>query len=503
MLSEVLSASFIGVEGYLLKVEVDISNGLPSFNIVGLGDTAIVESKERVKAGIKNSGYNVSPKKIVVNLSPAHIKKEGSSYDLPIAVGILACNGLVQREKLEEYVILGELSLSGEINPVRGIINGVITARENNIKGVIIPYDNHVEASMIKGVELIPVKKLQDVIDFLNLDKVLENPLKDVEVNLREEIYNLDFSEVKGQAQAKRAMEIVAAGGHNLFMVGSPGAGKSMLAKRLFTIMPDMLEEEIIECTKLYSIAGLLNEKMPLVRKRPFRSPHHTSSNISLIGGGRSPKPGEISLAHNGVLFLDEMAEFSKQILDTLRQPLEDKEVSINRAVYRVKFPSNFILIGASNPCACGYYGQETINHICKCSERDVQKYINKISGPILDRMDLYIDIKRLSEEELLDYSKGESSKEIKKRVEKARSIQKERFNSPKTNSNMTNEEIEKYCKLEEAEKELLKKASKNLGLSARSFDKVLKVARTIADLEGEEKLGRSHLLEAINYRKK
>lgn len=500
MLAEILSASFFGVEGYLVKVEVDLSNGLPYFNIVGLGDAAISESKERVKAGIKNSGYEMFPKRIVVNLSPADVRKEGSGFDLPIAIGILACNGRVIKERLADYIIIGELSLSGEINPVKGIINAVITAKENDIKGIIIPYENYLEGTMIDGVEVVPARNLTDVIKFLNDGSI---PVYEEEKEEVEEYYSLDFAEVKGQAQAKRAMEIAAAGGHNLFMVGSPGAGKSMLAKRLPTIMPEMDEDEVIECTKIYSIAGMLNEEMPVVQKRPFRSPHHTASNVSLIGGGRIPKPGEITLAHNGVLFLDEMAEFPKQIIETLRQPLEDREVSISRAMYRIKFPSNFILVGASNPCSCGYYGEMDSAHTCSCSERDVQRYMSKISGPIVDRMDLYVEIKRLTEEELLEYKDGEDSASIKKRVKEAREIQRERFGGSKTNSNMNQGEIKKFCKLGEVEKELLKKAGRNLGLSARSFDKILKVARTIADLEGIESVGRGHLLEAINFRKK
>ncbi len=500
MLAEILSASFFGVEGYLVRVEVDLSNGLPNFNIVGLGDTAIAESKERVKAGIKNSGYEMYPKKIVVNLSPADIRKEGSGFDLPIAIGILACYGSIVRDKLNDYILIGELSLSGEINPVKGIINAVITAKENDIKGIIVPYDNYLEGKMIEGVEVIPAKNLSDVINFLNKGIILDFGSEE-EVEVEDNYF--DFSEVKGQAQAKRAMEIAAAGGHNLFMVGSPGAGKSMLAKRLPTIMPYMAEEEIIECTKIYSIAGLLNEDIPVIKERPFRSPHHTASNISLIGGGRIPKPGEITLAHNGVLFLDEMAEFPKQIIETLRQPLEDKEVSISRAMYRIKFPSNFILVGASNPCSCGYYGERDSANVCSCSERDVQRYMGKISGPIIDRMDLYVEIKRLNEEELLEYSKGETSQIIKERVVEAREKQKVRFGTSKTNANMSQNEIKKFCKLAKEEVEILKKAGRNLGLSARSFDKILKVARTIADLDNEKNISKKHLLEAINFRKK
>lgn len=498
MLSEVLSASFFGVEGYLIKVEVDISNGLPIFNIVGLGDTAISESKERVRASIKNSGYDFNPKRIIVNLAPAHIRKEGSSFDLPIALGILMAFGLVDSDKAKEYILLGELSLNGDINLVTGIINAVITAKENNIKGIIVPYENYLEATMIKGVEIIPVKNLKNVVEFFNEGKRLEYIEKIIET---EELDEYDFSEVKGQYKAKRAMEIAAAGGHNLFMIGSPGAGKSMLAKRLPTILPKMVEEEIIESTKIFSIAGLLNEKKPIVTIRPFRTPHHTASGVSIIGGGRIPKPGEITLAHNGVLFLDEMNEFPKQLIETLRQPLEDKEITLSRAMYRVKFPSNFILIGASNPCKCGNYGDDR-GKPCNCTEKEVKNYMGRISGPILDRMDLYIDIKRLNEDELLDYSPSEKSKDIRIRVENSREIQRERYGKNKTNSQMNRGDLTKFCVLGKEEKDLIKKASERMSLSARSFDKILKISRTIADLEESKGIKREHLLEALSFRK-
>lgn len=498
MLSKVLSASFIGVEGYIIEVEVDISNGLPIFNIVGLGDMAINESKERVKASIKNSGYDFSPKRVVVNLSPAHIRKEGSSFDLPIALGILIAFGMVSEEKAKDYVVLGELSLGGEVNRVTGIINAVITSKENGIKGVIVPYENYLEAKMIQGVDIVPVRNLKELIAFYNDNKrvVFEEKHSEYE----EEVFH-DFSEVKGQYKAKRAMEIAAAGGHNLFMIGSPGSGKSMLAKRLPTILPKMAEDEIIECTKIFSIAGLLNEERSIITKRPFRTPHHTASNVSIIGGGRIPKPGEITLAHNGVLFLDEMNEFPKQIVETLRQPLEDKEISLSRAMYRVKFPSDFILIGASNPCKCGNHGDDR-GRPCTCSEKEVKNYMGRISGPILDRMDLYIEIKRLTEDELLNHIPSESSKEIRNRVEKSRLIQRERFGKTKTNSQMSQKELKEYCVLGMEEKELIKRASERMGLSARSFDKILKVSRTIADLEEAEKIDKVHILEALSFRK-
>lgn len=498
MLSKVLSASFVGVEGYIIEVETDISSGLPIFNIVGLGDMAISESKERVKAGIKNSGYEFNPKRIVVNLSPAHIRKEGSSFDLSIALGILISMGIVSSEKAKDYVILGELGLGGQVNRVTGIINAVITAKENNIKGIVVPYENYIEASMIKGVDIVCVKTLKDLVEFFNDNKKI--PFQEEFVEYEEE-NDLDFSEVKGQYKAKRAMEIAAAGAHNLFMIGSPGAGKSMLAKRLPTILPKMVEDEIIESTKIFSIAGLLNEEKPIVLKRPFRTPHHTASSVSIIGGGRVPKPGEITLAHNGVLFLDEMNEFPKQLIETLRQPLEDKEISLSRAMYRVKFPSDFILIGASNPCKCGNYGDDT-GRPCTCSEKEVRNYLSRISGPILDRMDLYIDIKRLTEDELLNSNHSESSENIRNRVEKSREIQRKRFGKTKTNSQMTQGDIKKYCKLGENEKEIIKVASERLGLSARSFDKILKVSRTIADLNESKEIRKEHILEALSFRK-
>lgn len=498
MLAKVLSASFFGVEGYLIDVEVDISNGLPMFNIVGLGDLAITESKERVRASIKNSGYDFAPKRVVVNLSPAHIKKEGSSFDLPIALGILMAYGHLKSDKIKDYVVLGELSLGGEINRVTGIINAVITTKENGIKGIIVPYENYLEAKMIEGVEIVPVKNLKEVLEFFHEEKklVFRGQAKNYE-----EKSHFDFSEVKGQYKAKRAMEISASGGHNLFMIGSPGSGKSMLAKRLPTILPQMVEEEIIECTKIFSIAGLLNEDKPIITKRPFRTPHHTASSISIIGGGRIPKPGEITLAHNGVLFLDEMNEFPKQLIETLRQPLEDKEVSLSRAMYRVKFPSDFILIGASNPCKCGNYGDDT-GKPCTCSERDVKNYIGRISGPILDRMDLYIEIKRLNEEELLNYIPSEKSEDIRKRVENSRKIQRQRFGKNKTNSQMTQDDLKKFCDLGKEEKELVKRAAEKMSFSARSFDKILKVSRTIADLEESNRIKREHILEALSFRK-
>lgn len=350
MLSNVLASSFVGVKGYLVNIEVDVANGLPSFQIVGLGDTIVVESKERVRTAIKNSGYDFLPKRIVVNLSPADIKKEGSLFDLGISIGVLTSLGIVQKDKLNEYMILGELSLSGSLNKTKGIINSVITAKENELKGVILPLDNAEEASLIKGIDIIAVKNLKEAVDFLNDEKKMESYKRE---NKDDELkFEIDFSEVKGQEKAKRAFEIASAGSHNIFMMGSPGAGKSMMAKRMITILPNMEEKEIIETTKIYSIAGMLEKG--IMKQRPFRSPHHTASDIAIIGGGKNPKPGEISLAHNGVLFLDESFEFSKNVLEVMRQPLEDGKVTISRANFSAEFPADFILVMASNPCDCG-----------------------------------------------------------------------------------------------------------------------------------------------------
>ncbi|MGB6127141.1 MAG: YifB family Mg chelatase-like AAA ATPase [Psychrilyobacter sp.] len=497
MVSKVLSSSYIGIESYILEVEADIMAGLPSFNIVGLADVAISESKERVRAAVKNSGYEIPARRIVINLSPAGIRKEGASFDLSIAIGILASLGEVENQKLEKYIVLGELSLNGNIRKIDGAINSVICAKENSVSGIILPRENYLEASVIKGVEIIPVDNLVQVVEFLNGKIEIESP--EVETNKKEDTYSIDFKEVKGQIQAKRCIEIAAAGGHNFYMIGTPGAGKSMLAKRLPTILPLMNEDEIIESTKIYSSTGLLTKDMPIINKRPFRSPHHSSSMVSIVGGGRVPKAGEISLAHNGVLFLDEVTEFPRLVLETLRQPLEDKKVSITRAEYRVEMPADMILIMASNPCPCG----NLFENKCSCSLSQINRYQHKISGPLLDRIDLYLEIKKLSREELASYEEGESSLEIRKRVEKARKIQWERFGNSKINGNMTPKEIKIYCKLDNKSKKILIDSIDVFGLSGRSYDKVLKVGRTIADLEGSKNIELPHIMEALSYRKK
>lgn len=497
MKNKIFTSSYLGLESYLVEVEVDISRGLPMFSIVGMGDTAILESKFRVKAALKNSDYEVRPQKIVVNLSPAGIKKEGAQFDLAIAIGIILEMKLLRdpREIVKDYLFIGELSLDGEVKGVTGTINTVILAKEKGFKGVILPYENRNEASLIDGIDIVVVKNITDVVNFI--ENGVKIPFEKIKIE-KDENNVLDFSDVKGQYFAKRAMEISAAGGHNILLIGSPGSGKSMLAKRMIGILPEMSENEIIESTKIYSVAGELSEKNPIVSKRPVRMPHHSSTLPAMVGGGKKAIPGEISLASNGILVLDEMSEFKHSVLEALRQPLEDGFVSITRAMYRVEFKTNFLLVGTSNPCPCGmlYEGN------CKCSNIEIERYIKKLSGPILDRIDLIVQIKRLNEEELVNSKKGESSAEIRERVIKAREIQYKRFKEIRTNSTMTQEELKKYCDIKDEDKRFLISALENLKISARVYDKILKIARTIADLEGKEELERKHLLEAISFKK-
>lgn len=494
--------SLIGLEGYLVNIEIDVSAGIPCWDIVGLPDASVKEAKERVRTAIKNSGYDMQSRKIVVNLSPADIKKEGSFFDLPIAIGILACSGNINKKSIEDTIFIGELSLDGKINKVNGVLPMCIEAKKLGIKRVILPIENTKEAAVVKEIEVIGAKSLIEVVNFLNYRIHIESTkfdLKKLFHNREAEI--LDFSEVKGQENIKRALEIAAAGGHNCLLIGSPGSGKTMLARRVPSILPDLTFEESLETTKIHSIAGILEKNVALITKRPFRSPHHTVSSISLIGGGRIPKPGEISLAHNGVLFLDELPEFNKNTLEVLRGPLEDKVVTISRINASLTYPCNFIFIASMNPCPCGYLGSREKE--CSCSEQSISRYIGKISGPLLDRIDIQIEVSQVKYQNLENNAKIETSQEVKKRVNDARKIQQDRYKKEKiySNSALTPKLIEKYCKLDSKGKQILELAFNRLGLSARAYGRILKVARTIADLANEKNILKTHVAEAVQYR--
>lgn len=499
MNKRVLSSSYLGAQSFLIETEVDISSGLPMFSIIGLGDTAISESRDRIRTALKNSDFKLIPKKIIVNLSPAGMKKEGAHFDLPIAIGIMTTMGFIKDrfEVLDDYLFIGELSLNGDIKPVRGAINTVIFAKENGYKGVVLPVENYQEASLIKGVDIIPVSTLKETALFISTGKIEKPELQNMDIK---EEYVGDFSDVKGQTLAKRGLEIAAAGKHNVIMIGSPGSGKSMLCRRIKTILPPMNEEDMIEATKIHSIAGELTKSMPIISSPPFRAPHHTSTPAAIIGGGKKVVPGEVSLASGGVLFLDEIAEFPRGVLESLRQPLEDKIVSITRALYRVEFKTDFMLLAASNPCPCGFYYE---GDKCTCTQSEVDKYMKKFSGPIMDRIDIHLEIRRLSENELMSETKSESSASIKKRVMKAREIQRKRFGNNTCNGEMTQKQIKKYCTLSNDTKNYFKNVIRVMEISARGYDKILKVARTIADLEGSKNIEKTHLMEAVSFRKR
>lgn len=502
MLSKVNSAGLMGIDGYKVTVETDVSAGMPAFDIVGLPDAAVKEAKERVRSAVKNCGFGFPSRRVTVNLAPANVKKEGSIYDLPIAISYLIATGQLNENAANDCAFIGELSLNGSLRSVCGVLPMVIALRDAEIKNIFVPADNATEGAVVSGVNVFAIENLLQLVSHLEGNETENASFVDVdELFRRAETHILDFCDVRGQNHVKRALEIAAAGNHNALMLGTPGTGKTMIAKRIPTILPDMNLDEALEVTKIHSIAGLLPKDTPLITTRPFRHPHHTISANGLSGGGTTPRPGEVSLAHNGVLFLDELSEFNKAVLEVMRQPLEDRSITISRVSATYTYPCNVMFVASMNPCPCGYFGDPSGR--CKCSQSQVATYLRKISGPLLDRIDLHIEVSPVKYEDLESDTAGESSAEIKKRVNHARKIQQNRYKDDFifSNSQLSEKMMAKYCKLDEETNELLKNAFNKLGLSARAHNRILKVSRTIADLDESENILKKHVAEAIQYR--